>query len=133
MKNSKSLFFLISIIVYSLHAQIYTGEWVNRLEQESRVDYTRIRFYSEEKAYVNGDTTFIFPADYFTSVPHVHITIKLHNIEYSSALEFQPFVTEISPLMAKINVNKVNPGLIQHFTTEADTDDIIVQILAYGY
>ena len=119
--------------VTSINAQVYMGEWLHKFQQDNRIDYTPIQFYSEKKQYVQGGLLFTFPGDYFSSNPHVYISIQLNKTDYTPELELNAFITELSPSSVKINVNKVNAGLIHNFSTEADTEDIIVHILACGY
>lgn len=122
---------LLSTIL--LDAQIYQGEWLHKSYHDGRTDYTPIRFYSEKKEYTNGSILFNFPANYFNTNPHVVISIQTQDTEYLAHFEYNAFITELSPMTAKIRVTKNNKGIINHFITEANSGDVTVTLLAYGY
>lgn len=124
---------LAMLMIVPLKGQVYMGDWLHKYQNATRVDYTPIHFYSEKKHYVQGGVLFTFPSGYFTDKPHVYVSIQLNNTDYAPELEFNAFITELSSLAVKINVNKVNPGIIHNFSTEANHEDIIVHVLAYGY
>lgn len=126
------LLFLTLCIGNNTHTT-YTGEWLNKAEHDNRVDYTPIHFYSEAKPYTKEGIAFTFPADYFTSSPHVHVSLQ-HDVSADNApIKFYSLITELSASSAKINVYKVNAGIIHDFTTEADSNEVIVHVLAFGY
>lgn len=125
--------YLCLLIALSVNAQVYQGEWLNKAQQDGRTDYTPIRFYSEKITYINGGIICNFPTDYFTINPHVIISLQIHEIEYSSFLDYNAFITQLSPTLVKINVTKNNKGIITHFITEADSNDVTITLLAYGY
>lgn len=133
MKRINIMITMLVLSVVLMNAQVYMGDWLHKFQQGNRIDYTPIHFYSEKKHYVQGGILFTFPLDYFTLSPHVYVSIELDNTDYAPDLEFNALITELSPLLVKVNVNKVNTGIIHNFSTEADTEDIIVHIFACGY
>lgn len=126
------LLLLTLCIVNNIHTT-YTGEWANKTEHDHRIDYTPIRFYSEVKPYTTKGIAFTFPADYFTSSPHVHVSLQHDSSADDAPIKFYSLITELSASMVKVNVYKVNAGIIHDFTTEADSNEVIVHVLTFGY
>ncbi len=111
----------------------YMWQCLNEAKQTNRVDYTPIHFYSEAKPYTKEGIRFTFPTDYFTSSPHVHVSLQQDSSTDDAPIKFYSLITELSASMVKVNVYKVNAGIIHDFTTEADSNEVIVHVLTFGY
>lgn len=124
---------LLALFITQTSQNAYTGQLLNRIQDNNRVDYTPIRFYSKTAPYTQGGTIFTFPENYFTTLPHIQVSLQLNKATYNAQLQFHTFITDLSTQMATINVNKVNTGIIHDYTTEANTDEVIVHLFAFGY
>jgi hypothetical protein len=127
------IFLMLITTMVSKGAPAYRGEWVHKIDQDGRIDHTPIRFYSQKKLYVKGGTWFDFPVGYFRDAPHVYVSAKLNKLEYTPSLVVNTFITHLSPLLVRVSANKVSVGFIKNAIIQADTDDILVYILAYGF
>lgn len=90
-------------------------------------------FYSERKSYVNGGTTFTFPANFFLYAPIPQVDISLIGRAYDTSSIILPIVTNITTTSATVRVNIVSQTLTVTSIAEAANDDVMVYLTVRGF
>ena len=130
------LFFMgiISLLLaLSLGAHTIVGNWQAYVQDGNRIDYKPIKFFSEKASYAQGGVTFTYPEGYFSTSPHVCITVELKKLMNNSAMEISPLITESSATALSVYVSKTIAGLFKTTVSQAENDEVIVHMLAYGF
>ena len=120
-------------LVISLQAQPLVGDWMLNILDGNRTDYKSVHFFSEKVAYVKGGVTFIYPEDYFSTNPHICITLELKNVVNSPSMEISPLIIKNTAASVSVYVNKTIVGFLKTTASEAETDDVVIHILAFGF
>ena len=120
------------LLALSLGAQTIVGNWQAYVQDGNRTDYKPIKFFSEKSSYVKGGVSFTYPEGYFSTNPYICVTVELKKLGNSSAIEISPLITKNTIESVSVVVNKTIVGLLKTTVNQAETDDVIVHILAYG-
>ncbi|MDR3551434.1 MAG: hypothetical protein P4L31_08565 [Candidatus Babeliales bacterium] len=134
MNTIKKMSFLLflTIITCICDAQQITGQLAHTVEDNNRIDHKTIPFYSDKHSYVKGGITFLYPDGYFTSEPHVYVTLELNGLRYSPDLQLSPIIVKSTLNTITIYVNKETDSLFSKTSSEAATDDVIVHVFIFG-
>ena len=126
MKHFTSLFFLLLIIDFSCEgsttAQIATFE----SQADGLIRNETALCFIDTASYVNGGTTFTYPAGLFSSTPTIRVSLEENGTTYSTSQVFVAEITASSSISATIRVNLVTTSVI----TEASNDAVLVHFYA---
>ncbi len=73
----------------------------------------------DKKSYVNGGVTFTYPDGFFSSAPHVFVTLELTGMSYSDGITVTPLITANSNSSTTVRVNCYSEGPLELSDNEA--------------